>query len=297
MKRYPQEVHDFIHEHYRGITSQALADLVNIRFGAGYTTAGRMRSYKKNHGLVSGVKPGAQEGYYSKTFPREVCEYIYANYEGVGPTEMTKRLNARFGAEYKSSQVKGFYGNHHLNSGVTGRFEKGQAPYNKGKKGWNPSGCEKGWFKKGNIPHTHKPIGMESLRSDGYWWVKVAEPNKWREKHVLIWEAAHGKKPPGHIITFLDGNRSNFAPENLALITRAEHAVMSRFNLRSEDLDFTGTGLLLAKVKIAKTKAARKHKGKGRRGSENDKLPDNGQETPGMIRRRPSGDGEVQADE
>lgn len=264
MRRYPQELIDFIADNYIGITTAELVARVNAAFGTSYTI-GQIRAYKKNHSLSSGVKPGARESYYSKTFPREVCEYIYSNCAGIGPTGMTELLNAQFGTDYTVSQVNGFYSNHKVDSGVTGRFEKGHEPYNKGKKGSCPAGCEKGWFEKGHMPQTHKPVGTESLRADGYWWVKVAEPNKWREKHVLVWEEAHGKRPHNHNIIFLDGNRSNFSLENLRLVTKAEHAVMSHEGYRSSNAAFTETGILLARVKMAKTAVKKRTRLKRRR--------------------------------
>lgn len=258
MRRYPQEHIDFIAENHAGITAAELVARINAVFGTSYTIE-QIRAYKKNHGLSSGVKPGTRDSYYSKVFPKKVCEYIQANYIGVGPTEMTKRLNEHFSANYRASQLKGYYANHDLNSGITGYFPKGHVPQNKGKKGSCPAGCEKGWFKIGAMPSAHKPVGTEVFRpSDGYWWVKVAEPNKWREKHVLVWEEANGKRPAGHNIIFLDGDRNNLALENLRLVTKAEHAVMSHEGYRSSNAAFTETGILLARVKMAKTAARKK---------------------------------------
>ena len=51
---------------------------------------------------------------------------------------------------------------------------------------------EKTMFRKGNVPATHRPVGTETLRSDGYIWVKVEEPNKWRLKQRLLWEQHNG---------------------------------------------------------------------------------------------------------
>lgn len=250
MKRYPEKVEVFIANNYVGITTAELVSMVNTVFDASYTIS-QIRSYKKNHKLSSGVKPGARESYYSKVFPREVCEYIRANYPGVGFSEMKERLNSLFGTEYTTSQVKGYYCNHKLNSGITGYFPKGHVPYNKGKKDTYAAGCEKGWFKPGNIPQTHKPVGTECMRSDGYIWVKISEPNVWRQKHVLVWELEHGKRPPGHVIIFLDGDSTNIELGNLGLISMGEHVVMLHLGYRYIDAEHTKSGILLAKVKIA----------------------------------------------
>lgn len=39
-----------------------------------------------------------------------------------------------------------------------------------------------------------KPVGTERKRADGYIWVKIAEPNTWKEKHVLLYESVHGNE-------------------------------------------------------------------------------------------------------
>ena len=41
--------------------------------------------------------------------------------------------------------------------------------------------------------------------------------------HHLIWREAGNDIPPGHILIFRDGNKANFALENLELITRKEN--------------------------------------------------------------------------
>ena len=90
--------------------------------------------------------------------------------------------------------------------GTATRFKKGYVPANKGKH--DPKyGYEPTQFKKGHRPKNAKPIGTESLRSDGYVWVKVSEPRTWREKHRIIWEEANGQIPKGHVVLFADGNR------------------------------------------------------------------------------------------
>ena len=47
-----------------------------------------------------------------------------------------------------------------------GRFKQGHAPANKGRFGYAPPGCEKGWFKKGHkgIPSRTYPLYAEVTR-------------------------------------------------------------------------------------------------------------------------------------
>lgn len=42
-------------------------------------------------------------------------------------------------------------------------------------------------------------------------------------EHVLVWERAHGPKPPGCDIHHIDGNGKNNALENLECLTKSEH--------------------------------------------------------------------------
>ncbi len=65
------------------------------------------------------------------------------------------------------------------------------------------------------------PLGTEKVQNDGYIRVKVAEPSVWVFKHRLLWEEANGPIPEGHMVTFIDGDKSNFHLENLRLSTRS----------------------------------------------------------------------------
>lgn len=132
-------------------------------------------------------------------------------------------------------------------------------PPNKGRKGYHTPGSEKGWFKKGQTPWNHVNVGDEAWTSDGYLKVKIAEPNRWKQKHVLVWEQQNGKVPAGFMITFKDKNHANCSIENLTLITKSENAIMNNQGLRSEDPELTETGILLARLK---SKVSKKEKQK-----------------------------------
>lgn len=107
---------------------------------------------------------------------------------------------------------------------IASRFKKGCTPPNKGKK--MPAEvyarCAPTMFKKGNRTHNYKPVGSERVNVDGYVEVKVADPGKWRLKHRVIWEEAHGPIPRGHNVQFRDGNPQNLSLDNLYLISRSE---------------------------------------------------------------------------
>lgn len=247
MKKYSEEIHDFIRENIKGLTTKALVKLVNAEFGIDFTES-KMKSYKTNHGLKSGTMCGIPEGTPTKLYSAEVREFIRNNYVGVGHQGMADLLNEKFGTNYTKGQMKAIYARFKLNSGRTGRFRKGNAPVNKGKKGYSYPGMVATQFKKGQIPRNWWPVGTERLRADGYVWKKVAEPNKWREKHVLIWEAKNGKRPAKHVVIFGDSDQLNFDINNLILISQAQLVRMNQKHLIQGDVELTKTGIIIADI-------------------------------------------------
>lgn len=204
------------------------------------------------------------------TFPDNVFYFIMENFKGVGPSEMVEKLNSVFGTEYSVSQLKVFYRNHHLNSGVSGYFEKGHIPFNKGRKGISYEGMKATQFKKGNLPHNTKPIGYERVSKDGYIEVKVAmrpsstnKNDNWVSKQRLIWTQHYGPIPSGHNVIFKDGNKRNFDIENLALVSNSVLVRLNQNHLTSDDPHLTEVGISIATLKKEIGKKSRKHKSDG----------------------------------
>lgn len=247
--RFPADVKAFIIEHASGRSARELVQLLNAEKGTSYTES-QIINFKKNHHIRSDVPGAYARSWYSKKFPEHVFKYIIANYVGVGPTEMAGRLNNLFDADYTPGQLKSFYANHHLSSGVTGYFPRGHVPANKGRKGIIHPGSEKGWFKPGHTPVGKMPIGTILVKSDGYLWRKIGEgAREWRQEHILRWEEAHGPVPEGHVIIFKDSDRTNVDLSNLACITKAQHLIMIRRGLRFTDPEFTEVGISVAKLR------------------------------------------------
>ena len=260
-RKYTKEMHQFILEHYKSVPVKELARMFNCHFDADVTEVA-MKSYLTNRKMRNGRPTGYSAGVYSKQFPKEVAEYIYCNYKGTGHKAMADALNDKFGTAYTASQIKGYYGNHKLNSGLSGRFEKGQVPANKGQK-MSPEvyeKCKGTMFKKGNIPGNHREVGSERITKDGYIEVKIAEPNKWRLKHLVVWEEVNGPLPEGHAILFLDDNTQNVDISNLRLVTRSELLIMNRQRLKSSNADVTDAAVILAKLIDQTNKKVRKNK-------------------------------------
>ena len=186
----------------------------------------------------------------------EEKEYIREITPGRHYKEILELMNEKFDRPFRMEQIKGAIARYKLNTGFTGRFEKGNIPFNKGKKGECPKGCEKTWFKKGQTPINHKPVGSERIDRDGYILIKVAEPSVWKLKHRVIWEKYNGPIPKNYTVIFLDGNKSNTDINNLALVSRSELLIVNQKKLIKSDTELSKVGINIAKVqsKINKRK-------------------------------------------
>lgn len=178
----------------------------------------------------------------------EEKEYLKEITPGHHYVEIAELMNKKFDREFTVKLVKNAIGRYKLNTGFNGRFEKGLIPHNKGQKGVCAKGAEKGWFKKGQTPINHKSVGSERITKDGYIMLKVAEPNKWRLKHVVEWEKNNGKLPKNHALIFLDRNKQNTSLDNLQLVSRSELLIINRDNLLKDNKELNETAVIIAKV-------------------------------------------------
>ena len=91
-------------------------------------------------------------------------------------------------------------------------------------------------FQPGTVPLNRLPVGSVTLRrrrreGDQRAWVKVAEPNVWRPRAVVVWESENGPVPHGKVVHHVDGDPLNDEPSNLAALTRAEHQRVHHSNV------------------------------------------------------------------
>lgn len=200
---------------------------------------------------------------YGMKYTDEMKQFILDNYKGRYNQELADLFNQKFNTNITSRTIKSYKANNKSNSGLTGKFRKGQTPHNKGKK-MPKEVYEKvkhTMFAKGNVPPNHRPVGSERISKDGYIEVKVAEPNKWRLKQRVVYEEAKGKIPEGCPIIFLDGNKRNFDIDNLRCITRSELLYLNCNGLNNSN-EITETGILMARLDRAKNKKKQELKDK-----------------------------------
>lgn len=169
--------------------------------------------------------------------------------------ETARLFMERFeGHEMTATQVKTWRANNHCKSHLTGRFEKGHVPANKGKHQPTTGRMAETQFKKGHRPHDYLPVGSITVRHDknghDYHWIKVSDPNKWKMLHVKMWEDANGRIPEGYCINFCNGNTMDCRLENMMLVSRAENAVMNFQGIRGYDKESSETARNIARLKM-----------------------------------------------
>lgn len=173
--------------------------------------------------------------------------FLYKFKKGRSAKEVAKVMNDQFGVCLNANQIKNYRRNHGLKSGLTGHFEKGRLPHNKGKK--YPGMRNSGQFKKGNRPASYLPVGTVNYTTDGYPKIKVADPDKWEYLHRQTWEKHHGLVPDRHSVVFLDGDKTNWDISNLACLSKNEIVRMNQDGLFASDADLTKVGIGYTKLK------------------------------------------------
>lgn len=181
--------------------------------------------------------------------------------------EMARLHNERFpDHQITIKQCKCWRSRHHCFSKLTGRFEKGHVPANKGTHPPTVGRMAETQFKKGNVPYDYKPIGTISRRHDknghDYYWIKIKDPKTWQPLHVKIWTDANGPVPKGSIVTFCNGDTLDCRLDNLICITRSEHAVMNHMHCRGYDQDSAKVAVTLAHVHMSTNELKKKRKKK-----------------------------------
>jgi hypothetical protein len=83
-------------------------------------------------------------------------------------------------------------------------------------------------FYPGQPAFNKLPVGSETVRIETNSglpraWVKVAEPNGWKKRAVVVWERDNGPLPRGSVVHHKDRDSLNDAPGNLVALTRKEH--------------------------------------------------------------------------
>ena len=183
----------------------------------------------------------------------EYVEFMLEYIPGHTEAEIRQAFDERFGIVLTEVNISNFKHKHKIKSGTGGgRFTKGMTPHNKGKK-MPPEiyeRCKGTMFKTGQLPVNYRPVGSERIDCDGYVMVKVADPKSWRLKQRVLYEQYHGVKlEKSDVVLFLDGNKQNFAKDNLVKLTRAELARLNQDVKLRDNPEMNLTAVMIAKLK------------------------------------------------
>jgi len=118
--------------------------------------------------------------------------------------------------------------------GVTTRFTKGHATWNKGLKGVSFPGSQNTQFKTGHLPGNHKHVRTILVRNDKcgkqFRWIKVSGIRHGRHKWIpyarYLWRQSHGPIAPGYFVVHVDGNTLNDDINNLRLVNNRQHLAL-----------------------------------------------------------------------
>ena len=269
--RYTGWQHAFLRENFSSHSNEELARMATQRFGV-EVTPGAMLSYGKNHHLRKdpGVRERAISRALGSVWSQERDRFLSEYVPGHTQSETIAAFHEKFGIELTVGQLKNRKAVLGLRSGTLGgRFESGNVPPNRGK-AWADympedaqERCRATQFRKGDLPHNTLPVGSERVTSDGYVEVKVAmrpsgrtAHDNWVPKARLVWERENGRSvPEGSMVVFLDGDPTNLDPANLALETRAEHAVIARSHMSYADRVSHEVAVAIARLMHASSEA------------------------------------------
>ncbi len=119
--------------------------------------------------------------------------------------------------------------------GASCRFQKGHVPWTAGTHYTAGGRSAETRYKPGNLSGKAAllvlPVGATRVNADGYLDVKVCDTPgpqtlRWKAVHRLVWEAAHGPVPAGHVVVFRQGRRTAvrelITVDVLELVTRRE---------------------------------------------------------------------------
>jgi len=243
--RYTKKQHDFISEIAPENYNKDIADTFNEKFGTNISE-NQIKSYKGNHKIKSHVTRKRRTDP-DKLLTDEQHKHLVSIAEGRTTNKISKMLNEKFRLSITPRQIQIYKKNHDLKSNISTTFKQGQKSWNKGMKGLDIGGKET-QFKKGHRPYNYQLVGTERVNGEGYIDIKIADPNKWRPKHRIIWEKENGKIPRGFVVLFGDGTKSNVNIDNLILVSRSQLSLLNKLHLIKNDADLTRTGIIVTDI-------------------------------------------------
>lgn len=175
------------------------------------------------------------------------AEFILANYKNTSSRAMVSLLEEATGTRVEKTAIQYFLKKRGLSSGLKTGWTKGaRTNWSEGAK----ERCANTQFKKGNVPFQHKEMWHETLRSDGYVWIKIGE-DEWVLRGRKKWMDAH----PDVVLTsedyvmHLNGDKTDDSLENLYVVSRGDMAHLNRDHAITECAELTKATVLNNRIK------------------------------------------------
>lgn len=253
-KLFTQEEKDYIMMHYASETTASIAKALNKKVLQIYSFAYANRLRKNSEYMKTPGSGRYMRGKF-KTWTNSEADYVTNNYPNIRTDIIANHLNKsvrivyafanhlglKKSAEFLASPESGIFTKGMVKDNGH-RFVKGHISHNKGQK-MSHEVYEKSkhtFFKKGHRPHNTKEDGCLSVRTDTetgiqYIYQRVAK-GKWVELHRLKFEEKNGPIPKGFNVIFKDHDHSNFADDNLVLVSDKELMLLNSFHKYPQDL-------------------------------------------------------------
>jgi hypothetical protein len=216
-KPFTDEQNEFLKANVKGKSYTKLAEMFNQQFGTNYK---RLAISKRCRRL------GLSNGDNRHPYTAEEIDFLRENVAGTGYEELAEMFNKRFNATISANRIGELCRRHDMPNKLDCRYTEGHTT-NLGRK-----------F------DFAQPDGSEMINALGY--VLIKKNGKWRTKHTVIWEEAHGSIPEGYHVIFGDGDKHNFNLDNLYCISHSQAAMRIARGLRSSNPELAQLGIAIA---------------------------------------------------
>lgn len=215
---FTPEQQQWIADNVQGKLAKEITDLFNEHFGTNFTVS-QFINYRKNHKVHSDFGCGWNKG--RSHFTLEERQYIRDNAKGHTVQELSDMMFEEFGKRFTLKQIQSYKKHNGIVSGLTGRIDKGGKTRD-GKpidEDMLQKMLDRRW-QPGQVSPNKEDVGTIVTNIYGYKKIKLADPDVWDYLHWHIWKQHNGEIPKGHIVTFINGDKSDCRIENLALCSR-----------------------------------------------------------------------------
>lgn len=236
-------------------------------------SAGSISSRARKLGLIKADGCGGR--HVKRFWTDERREWFVAFVPGHSEGEISAEHERLFGTPLTEGQIGNAKCKFGVKSGtVGGRFRKGVAPANKGKR-WDEymppdaqERCRATQYRKGHLPHNSGELLDERLAEHNVWQVKVDPRDAkntmdyWVSRARFNWERANARPwPEGCRALHIDGDEGNDDPDNIVPVENELWPIVCgavRGQLEWHDRETLEVAITSARITRARTAAERR---------------------------------------